>query len=271
MKRFCPICRRVVVCLIVACCLLMLGSCIQQPDVEFDTRLQFLSNTGASIFRVVYPQDGCAEGVQEAAEQVRYAMERVLRTEVSLVTDLGGVEAPDLFMPYEILIGRTARKETQQILSELGKDEWAVCRVGHKIVVVGDTTRATMEAVDHLIQNVIGYKGVSTIANPDLKIELNYDHRENYELAMIERVDASTMLPTAPYQTAVIYPISLPENASDALSLATLQGLAAAFTSEHIWIRDEAYELCRPYLLERKDLTVEEYDDVGKEWTMMHM
>ena len=260
--------KKLVALLLAVCFLFSMTACFSPSDVEYDTRLNFLSSTGASIFRVVYPRDNCSESVYQAACAVQSALEQTLGTDVSLVSDMGAELAPDLVMPYEILVGNTARKETKAHIETLGQDEWSVCLTGHKIVLLGETNRATVAAVDHFMRNILGVndQGVPR-HDPDLRIELEYSYRGQYEIQPIENLLNDTTFKRAPYRAAVVYPVTVPDDRAAALSMATLQGLAALNGSEQILWKDSAYAVCLPYLVEDSGLVIEETDDDGKPWT----
>ena len=259
--------RSVIAVLLVLCLVLPLFGCADQGDVEFDNDLNLLSTSGVSIFRVVCAQDAYPAEIPEAAVRVQGAMSHMLGVEVSLVDDRDSAEAPDLVMPYEVLIGRTARRETQDVLATLGQDEWTVRMVGHKIVVLGETNRATLAAVDYFVETILGYKGDGTTANPALKIDPQYLYLSKYEAALRPNGLANGVLPGAPYGSTVLYLVSMPESPADRLSLATLQGLAAAGLGEHILIRDGAYEHYLPYISNGR-VSIEEKDDEGNDWTL---
>lgn len=258
--------RAVVFLLLVWCMVLSLSGCADRTPREFDNRLNLLSTSGVSIFRVVCSQDSYPPEIVSAAEQIRSVMAQALDTEVSVVDDYDSVTAPDLVLPYEILVGETARKESQEILSTLGPDEWVVRMVGHKIVILGETNRATLAAVDHFLRDVLGYTGTTVPVNRELKIDPDYNVSGRYEAVMLANGVEDGVLPGAPYGASILYLASIPENSSDALSLATLQGLAAARTGEHILLRDGAYENYLSYL-EVNGLVVSPSDDDGDDWT----
>lgn len=64
----------------------------------------------------------------------------------------------------EILIGHTNRPETQQVLSEISGDEYAVAVVGKKIVITGKTDSVTVAAVDYFIENYLGEDSEGVVA-----------------------------------------------------------------------------------------------------------
>ena len=259
--------NRIMLILLALCLVLPLIGCTDLMDPTLNSQMKLLSNSGVSIYRIVCSLDGASETVVDAANRTKTAMEHMLGVEVSLVDDMDRAEAPDMVLPYEILIGPTARRESQDVLATLGADEWVVRTVGHKIVILGETNRATLAAVDHFLTEVLGYKGTSTPMNRDLAINPKYDHASRYVAMPVPNGNENGTLPGAPHGASVMYLVSVPENDYDALSLATLQGLAAAYLGAQILLRDSTYEYYLPYL-KADGITFEETDDAGEEWTL---
>lgn len=241
---------------------------VQAP--AYDNRLNFLSNKGVSIYRIVYPMEGCTSQVSEAALRLRDAMQYMLGTEVSLTDDRGTANASDQLQPYEILIGETARTESQAALVELRRDEYMIRVVGHKIVIVGESNRATAAAVDDFIANALGYSNDAAAPEDALstvKIEKEYNKKGKYECLKVPSDPEAMTLPEAPYQATVLNVVSRPEAASDRLTLASLQGLCALYGSEQIFVRDEAQEATLQALADSGvKITTQNDDDV--EWSL---
>lgn len=258
---------RILPMLLAICLMLPLIGCTNPLDPTVGNQMNLLSNSGVSIYRIVCSLDGAPATVVDAADRTKAAMEHMLGVEVSLVDDMDRAEAPDMVLPYEILIGPTARKESQDVLETLGSDEWVVRAVGHKIVILGETNRATLAAVDHFLTQVLGYKGSLTPMNRELAINPKYDHASRYVAAPVPNGNENGALPGAPYGAAVMYPVDVPESDADALSLATLQGLAAAYLGHQILLRDSTYEYYLPYL-KASGIAFEETDDAGEPWTL---
>jgi hypothetical protein len=143
--------RAIAMMLSFAALLLLMGSFAgcetpSEPPV-YDTRLNFLSDSGVSIYRIVYPKESCPATVLTAAEELQSAMQEALGVDVAMTDDHGTANATDQLQPYEILIGETARTATQNAMTDLDGDEFIVRVDGHKIVIVGATNRATCAAV----------------------------------------------------------------------------------------------------------------------------
>ena len=231
-------------------CLALLLPCISlvgcsgttEPPV-YDNRLIFLSNSGVSIYRIVYPMEGCTSLVSEAATRLQDAMQYMLGVDVVLTSDRGTANAVDQLQPYEILIGETARTESQDVLPELRRDEYVIRVVGHKIVIVGESNRATAAGVDAFIANVLKYtEGVAAPADPksEVKIEKNYTVKGKYECPKVPSQGDVATLPVALYQATRVNVVPAPDAMGDGITLATLQGLSTRYGSEQIFIAHEA-------------------------------
>lgn len=223
---------------------MVLGGCetnVEQP--VFDTRLNFITNSGLSIYRIVYPKDHCPGTVLGAAEELQSVMTEVLGVDVALTDDHGSANADDGLQPYEILVGCTARSESQNAISGLGADEYVIRVVGHKIVIVGNSNRATLTGVRHFITQVLGYvDGAPTVTGADVKIEANYSVNGWYEVSHVVNTVQDTTLPSAPFCAKTLYVIPMPKNASDRLTATTLQGLIAMQGSEQIYLKTQENE-----------------------------
>ena len=110
---------------------LLVGCDTSAEPPTYDSRLNFVASSGASIFRIVYPQEEASDVVLTAAQELQAAMQEVLGIEVALTDDKGTVNATDQFQPYEILVGQTARAATQKVLPELTGEDYVVRLDGH--------------------------------------------------------------------------------------------------------------------------------------------
>lgn len=259
--------RKLLVFLLVACMVLPLVGCFRLPEPEYDNTLHLVSKSGVSIFRIVYPQSDCPEEIADGAAFVQYAMQHMLGIRVDMVSDRDLADASDLVLPYEVLIGKTARRETTRVLEGLGQDEWTVRMVGNKLVVVGESLRATEEAIAHFVSSLLCYENQATPPNPDLGIPAGYSHSAEYRVPLIANQEPHSTMPRATWRATYLYPISTAQSEADALTIATLQGLAAAYHGEQIVWRDAAYETYLPELLQSTSLRICEYDDNGQQWT----
>ena len=261
-------CRRSVLLLLLALCIIgaMVG-CYKLPEPTHDGLLHLVSSSGTSVFRIVYPQEGCSEEIFGGISRIQAAMQRLLEVPVNMVSDRGMSDAADLVLPYEILIGKTARRETSKVLEGLGDDEWAVRFVGNKLVIVGQTNRATEKAIEHMITQVLGYTDQTTPPAPGMGISSNYSYHSRYKIPLIENYEVHSTMPRAAYRASLLYPVALTQSETDALSIATLQGLAAASMGEQIIWKDDAYEAYVSQLLQTEEIRIVEHNDNGVEWT----
>ncbi len=263
-----------VLCLLMLLSCALLGACTGPvaPPV-YDNRLNFLSNKGVSIYRIVQPMEGCTAQVSEAALRLQDAMQYMLGTEVKLTDDRGTANAADQLQPYEILIGETARTESQAVLGELRRDEYIIRVVGHKIVIVGESNRATAKAVDDFIANVLGYsQGVPAPedALSAVRIEKEYNKKGKYECLKVPSEAGTMTLPVAPYQATLLNVVARPEAACDRLTLATLQGLCTQYGSEQIFVTDEAQEPTLQALMDA-GVTAMRHNDDGVAWSLSEL
>lgn len=228
------------VALVLSCVALFVGCETNVETPEFDTRLNFVTNSGLSIYRIVYPKDNCPGTVLAVAQELQTVMTEVLGVDVALTDDHGSANADDSLQPYEILIGSTARSESQNALSGLGADEYVVRVMGHKIVIAGSSNRATLAGVRHFITEVLGYTdGAPTVTGAEVKIDAHYAVSGWYEVSHVVNAVQDTTLPNAPFSAQTLYVIHMPKNESDRLTATTLQGLIAMQGSEQIYLKTD--------------------------------
>ena len=108
--------RKLLVLLLVAAMVLSLVGCFRMPEPEYDNTLHLLSKSGVSVFRIVHPQTNCPEEIADGTAFVQFVMQYMLGVKVDVVSDRDRADASDLVLPYEILIGKTARRETVRVL-----------------------------------------------------------------------------------------------------------------------------------------------------------
>ena len=268
--------RAIAMALSCAALLLLMGGLIgcetpSEPPV-YDTRLNFLSDSGVSIYRIVYPKESCPATVLTVAGELQSAMQEALGVDVAMTDDHGTANATDQLQPYEILIGETARTATQNALADLDGDEFIVRVDGHKIVIVGATNRATCAAVRYFIKDVIGRKDeTSTPDHPQIKIEPDYQYQGEYALPIHPSEDVQTTLPIAPYRATLLHTVALPKNAYDQLTLATLQGLSTLYSSEQIFVLTQDSEAGLSAIVEKGEVTLSDKNDSEQTWTLAHL
>ncbi len=266
--------QRLVRTFLLALAVIMLGSllsCQDEPIVESD--LNFVSADGYSIYTVVYSEETATEELIAVARGLRDTLERVLGCEVALTDD--HVSRGTDFS-YEILVGSVNRTAVADVLPSLKEDEYTVRVVGHKILLLGEDNRATAEAVTHFIQDVLGYDGVGAIReNPDLSISQTYHVSELHLPPDTPTLKQDTVIPVSPYLPRELLLVARPERTADAMTLATLQGLAATLSGEQILIDTEEVRALLPQLTaplpDGYAATLYETDAQGETWTLQSL
>ena len=255
-------------CLVLAMLLSLAAlSCNREPIVESD--LNFLSADGYSIYTVVYSEENATQEVIEAAQTLRDSLEIILDCEVGLTNDHVS-QGTDY--TYEILVGEVDRTVVPGILSTLERDEYTARVTEHKIVLLGADNRATVEAVRYFMKDVMGCDGTeSAKQNVYLTISHSYRHNDFRPVPKTPVMKTDTVLPVSPYLPEELLVMDMPTRACDALTMATLQGLAACMSGEQILFRTDdmqPYEdLLRAPLPDGYCATVYETDAQGKAWT----
>ncbi len=241
---------------------LFAAACDREPVVEND--LNFVTSDGYSIYTIVYSEETATEEVVQTAHRLRDAMETILNCEVAL-TDDHVQQGSDY--TYEILIGDVARTVVPGVLSVLEHDEYTVRVAGHKILLLGADNRATVEAVRDFMRDVLHCESVDVAtANPALTIAKDYC-QNSVHTAPQTPVSAETVLPVATYLPEELLLVDLPERDCDALTLATLQGLAATLSGEQIFLNVSDHQVYRDRLVDTYGATVYETNAAGKKWT----
>ncbi len=243
-------------------------ACTDEP-IE-TSNLNFLSASGYSVYTVVYSETTATEEIVAAARDLRDTLEVILGCEVALTDD--HVSAGTDYS-YEILVGEVNRTVIPGIMESLDEDEYTARVMGHKIVLLGADNRATLEAVDYFMESVLYCDGVETAQpNPALSISPTYLHNAVHLIPQQALSKQNTVLPVASYLPEEMHLIALPENTCDALTLGTLQGLAATLSGEQILI-DTALSQTTLDLLSQKrgdgyGVTVYRTDAQGNVWTL---
>ena len=256
--------------LLVLCLALPLMSCEDDIPVE-DADLNFVSMHGYSVYTVVYSESTATPELVAAATALRDRMEAVLGCQVAISDDH---VSQGMDYAYEILIGETNRTASQEMLAQLKPDEFVIKVSAHKILVLGVDNRATLDAVDCFAQMVLGCTdGATIVPNAALSIDPDFDHRGTRVISLLPNAMAqNATVPLSPYRPDEIHILEQPTLASDALTLATLQGLAAASGSEQILVRDQNHlrylELLCADAPQGYGVTVYEVDASGTPWTL---
>ena len=161
-----------------------------EPDVP---KFNLVDENGAFPY-VIVRGDYAKSAVTKMAAIVHVALEGVLdRDDVEITTD----ETPAA--AYEILIGKTNRPESEEILSTLGERQYAVrvMNEGKTIVIVGVDDAQTVKAVDYFLRKYVGYDYITEVVNvkENISIPLELNEVLTYENTQ-EHSDAPIIVQT---------------------------------------------------------------------------
>ena len=131
-------------------------------NVEFSTDdVTFAEESGESRYNVVRPSNG-SDVIANAASSVFRQIKSVCGVNLKNVSDES--DGSDL---YEILIGETNRPETavakEYLVSNVGTrvDDYIICTIGKKIVILGVNDKATAKAAEYFNQTYVVSSGVA--------------------------------------------------------------------------------------------------------------
>lgn len=89
-----------------------------------------------------------------SAVQLKKDMDALTGTAIEIHDDWVRSGTPD-DEAYEILVGRTNRPQSEQVLASIDGNGYAIRTVGHKIVIVGSNDDITIDAVNFFFENYI--------------------------------------------------------------------------------------------------------------------
>ena len=257
--------------LLALCMVLPMIACGEDDEPLENADLRFVSSHGYSVYTVVYSETEATDEVVAAATELRDIMEAVLGCQVAISDDH---VSQGMDYAYEILVGETNRTASTEALASLGADEYTVRVRGHKILLLGIDNRATLDAVDYFARTIFGCTDVaSAVPNALVSIDPELDYRATRELELVPNafLDRAT-LPLSPYLPTIVHVVEPPAAAADAMTLAVLQGLAAASGGEQILVRSKNHLLYLDALSaaapEGYGATVYETDPSGEPWTL---
>ena len=120
------------------------------------TGLQLFNEDGSFRYTVIRP-DRNDVNINKAAAQLRLTIQEMLNTNVAISDDYidRGVTEEDIAARYEILIGRTNRPESKQVLETLEEYTYKITVVGNKIVLLGDSEKSILLAVQTFIDTYL--------------------------------------------------------------------------------------------------------------------
>lgn len=114
---------------------------------------------GKANYSIVRPEQA-SYNITECTKGLFNTVSQLTGVSINLTTDyLKAGETPDS-STLEILVGDTNRPETQQVKDSLGINEYAIQKVGNKIVIVGSSESLTVRAKDafiDIVRDSLGY------------------------------------------------------------------------------------------------------------------
>ncbi len=260
--------RGLALCLALVMMLGFLLACDDEPVLPSD--LHFVSSDGYSIYTIVYSEKHATEELIAAVKELRDAMEIVLGCEVAL-TDDHVSKGTDF--AYEILVGNVDRTVIPGLESTLAAQEYTVRVAEHKIVLLGADNRATLSAIEHFMKDVMGCTSAATAQpKPTLGIDPEYLHMGKRMPSDTPVLKTDTVMPVSPYLPTALLLVDVPAQACDSMTLATLQGLAAARSGEQILLNTEdaqrTLNMLTAALPDGYAATVYTTDAQGDTWTL---
>ncbi|MBQ7319103.1 MAG: hypothetical protein IJW97_02835 [Clostridia bacterium] len=130
-----------------------------QPDDGQTGVLPFSlkNDDGSCRYTVMRSDMNLNQDITMAAVAVRKALMTALDVkEVEIATDWEQDPDPEeIASRYEILIGKTNRPESAQVIDTLGEYSYTIRVVGNKIILTGDTDDGTLKAVDEFINTYL--------------------------------------------------------------------------------------------------------------------
>ena len=180
--------------------------------------------------------------------QIKNALNVVTGAEFELKTDWENKD--DNAALTEILLGRTNRAESIAAIEEIKDEEDAyIVRVsGNKIVIVGNGEKALKEAVNYFMKNYVGWHSDEVYSpKATLSIDENAAYRGTWVPPVIIDEQWVTEITCAPQMATKILLADCPSGDA-ALTLGTLQGLAAAKSTTQILFRSNAWSKYIQYI-----------------------
>ncbi len=146
------------ICAVMALLLLCLGACTPSSDkgkYEFDDEGK--KDKGIVLSDIaeytVVRGDLCSDEEKKALVTFRETVMKNLGITLPALTDWIGEGQQE--REKEILIGETNRNESIKLMEGLGYNDFAIEKVGTKLVIVGGSGKATIAAVEYFIENYV--------------------------------------------------------------------------------------------------------------------
>ena len=119
-----------------------------QQTTAAPTVISLLTKNGTAAYRIIRPENGTDLEAQTGID-LNNSLKQLTGTDFILTSDRLTPEESiaDISAVCEILIGATNRPESAQVKKELGANEYAICTIGTKIVILGSTDALTRQAM----------------------------------------------------------------------------------------------------------------------------
>ncbi|MBR6602569.1 MAG: hypothetical protein IKK94_00990 [Clostridia bacterium] len=147
-----------IICAAMALLLLCLGACAPSDGkgkYEFDDEGK--KSKGIVLNDIeeytVVRGDLCSDEEKKALVTFRETVMKNLGITLPALTDWIGEGQEE--REKEILIGKTNRKESIELMQNLGYNDFAIKKIGSKLVIVGGSGTATISAVEYFIENYV--------------------------------------------------------------------------------------------------------------------
>lgn len=115
---------------------------------------------GENEYTLVRPEDADQALINEIID-FRAAIIDKIPAAASMAFSDDWVKPGETGKPYEILVGRTNRPETEEVLADLCYHDYAIRVVGDKLVILGASDEKTAEAMDFFLENCVTAEGIS--------------------------------------------------------------------------------------------------------------
>ena len=146
-----------VLCMLLTVAAMLLLSCSDGEEEDLGPLLALLTEDGAPAYQVIRPDIADNTVTVAAVDVARALKESIGVEEVTIGSDWisrdGKADFPEI--ETEILVGRTNRAESEQVLQTLKAGEFAVRVVNKKVVVIGSNDFGTRLAAAYLIENYL--------------------------------------------------------------------------------------------------------------------
>mgnify|MGYP006969169455 CR=1 FL=1 len=150
-KTFC------LLCLIIINLFVYVSGCTKEekPFEIYNDQVLTVASSGLSRFTVVYYE----KEYNKVSDLRNKITELISQTETKTGAKLN-LEPKEALIyeedDYQILIGDTGFPETELVKAELDYNDYAIARVGNKIVIVGGGVSSTVKALDKFNENIFG-------------------------------------------------------------------------------------------------------------------